>query len=737
MFSEDYDESVILTLSRTLVVHEGWGLELDEEDEFPDWRELESEEQLLHEIRDVAQAICMDNEIPTNLPFSRVVGMEVGDDRVDKSNSPMTLALAQACQSIIYCMKTSDKDTFISSKRFNLCEVTSFVPRAKEENFNYCRKTGDFANLGFVDCVPERVILDVSKGDGSHSSTVVGKAAMVGSRLFNARGHLMEEMHLASYLQDGYLNTGRSPDPKYLPLHMGGSNAPGLFEDHANIYLYVHAYKGGGYDRLYGSATEELMSCIRSMDTGTAKCPVLCTRLREKQEYLYGTYKEHVMVPPKELKSELKGDLPEPVYRAHGGINEFAACELRLIRAKVLITRSQADIEVQKTSRLEDILFGIDTVVSYAAAKKRESAELGKAYGLAIRANTALQNLINREAKGNEVRELRKLGFHDIPEGDRLFRKSHARWIHEGGKGVVYTLRDLSWSEDMYLRDEVSTEECMKVSGIPLDQTLFHKRKIRSTTAKVGLYQINEDQHEWALQLGEQLREMRDVCKGSIPQQTVSAIYNDNREWVNDDSLLIGRVMELTKEKNFSEVVLLVSEDKRLANQMCQSANVTVVLLHPREIFTTFVMRSSEDFKRLRVSEVWSKLPVGVTHLRQGMSPGYLLLDTGSIMANLVNMNLTSRATVYQLRTLKKVRTDQLGRTVLYEINNISSGMITKWKIYRPEILNRNKVYKYPKYKRTLPMKPSHGGNSSEADWRSETSRSTSSKSGSSHGHWT
>jgi len=728
MFGDEYEDDVNVTYTQPLVIHSGWDIGAIKDIDL-DWRTLEADEQVLIDLKNESRRISKENRLPINLPFDKAVGMEVGDDRVDKSNSPTVLSLAHACQSMIYCMKTSKEDTFISMELYNLCEVTSFIPRAKEENFNYCRKTGDFSTLGFVDVAPQRIVLDVSKGDGSHSSTVVGKAAMLGSRMYCARGPLLEEMHMASFLQDGYLNTGRSPDPKYLPLHMGGGNAPGLFEEASNIYLYVQSYKGGGYDRLYGSATEELMSCIRSMDTGVAKCPVLCTRLREKQDYLHGTYKEHVMIAPKEMKSQLKEQFPPPVYKAHGGTNEFAAAELRLIRAKVLITRTQAEIEVEKTSRLSNVLFGTSSVLGNARREKNRSKQLAKEYDHAIRANSALQNLLKRKAKGNEVKELRKLGFHDIPEGDRLFRKNHAKWLEEGGRGLVYTLRDLSWSEDMYLRDEVSTEESMKVSGIPLDQTLFHKRMIRMTVTRVGLYQINEDQHEWALRLGEEIRELRDSTGGSIHLRDISRLYENNREWVNDDTLLIAKSLKMTKEGNFSNVIILVSDDRKLANQMCQTANITVVLVNPRDVFIATLMKTSEEFRTLKAIDVWTKLPPSVTHLRQGTVPSGLLVDYGAVMAGLASMEESGKIYTYNIRKLLRVKQDSSGRTALYQVDKTTSNMrISNYKIFRPDILNRNKVLKYPKYKRILPMKPSENGEgSSEADWRSSTNSQRSS----------
>jgi hypothetical protein len=40
---------------------------------------------------------------------------------------------------------------------------------------------------------------------------------------------------------------------------MGGCGSKILFENAWNIYLFVHAYKGGNMQRVYGSAVRELI----------------------------------------------------------------------------------------------------------------------------------------------------------------------------------------------------------------------------------------------------------------------------------------------------------------------------------------------------------------------------------------------------------------------------------------------------------------------------------------------
>jgi len=77
--------------------------------------------------------------------------MEVGDDRKDQSRSSSKLAAGLAVQEDVVMMSTSKEDTVISTRLYNFCEVTSFVPCAPEQSFDYARKVNDFQNLGFND----------------------------------------------------------------------------------------------------------------------------------------------------------------------------------------------------------------------------------------------------------------------------------------------------------------------------------------------------------------------------------------------------------------------------------------------------------------------------------------------------------------------------------------------------------------------------------------------------------
>jgi len=515
------------------------------------------------------------------VPESTLRGEEVGDDRCDRTRDPRKAATALVVQEAVLEMKTSQSDTFISKLYFNFCEVTSLVPSAKDQSFDQCRKVGDFRNLGYTDVPPLRIILDVSKGDMSHSSTVPGKSTMLGNRMRTPRSELLESFYLASYLQDGFLRTCRSTEPKYLPQIMGGSGVRAPFGEAENLYLSVHAYRNGGYQRIYGTATAELQRCVELLEQNTASMPVLCQRLRDKQEYLHGTYAEKVFIPTHEYMDSVMDRLPTPLLKASGGANRFSNYETRLERTRHLVSRSAAIREWGFTTRIRDQLLRHLSVPESDLAL-RISKSRGRAnFGFALNANSAFKNLLDRKATPKDVQELTNQDFLIVNTGVTQFTKWDAEWLFHGGKRETFSIEDLTTTEDMFLRTEVSEEETFKVGGLTLKPIGRNSIPIQKTTTRVGLYQINSSMTEWADNLVSKLVLARRDGE-SIRPDIARRIFLEDPEWVNDDSGLIDRCLKDTEGLHYrSARVVLVTLDKRLANQMAQTCRVQVIRLAP------------------------------------------------------------------------------------------------------------------------------------------------------------
>jgi len=531
-----------------------------------------------------ADKLLQKYNLPVGPITGKIQGMEVGDDRVDISRgNPFPLALALVVQERVVGMKTSWNDTFISKHMWNFCEVTSVCPSMPDGSFDMARKTGQFSKLEFTDTVPLRIVLDVSKADRSHSSTAIGKAAMLGARLSTPRTELRSRLMLASFLQDGLLRTSRSSDPKYLPRIMGGSGVRPLYDNFRNLFLYTRAYRGGGYDRLYGTATEEIRNCLSQLERGNPVSPSLCFRLRDRQEYLYGTYKEYVLIPPTPREGIRSEELPQPLYLEQGPENRFKSFENRLLRSRLIVGRADAEREWERTQRVQSILREGDPVLEIQERERSKSLLIRTEFGLSLNANSQFRALLDRMANWSDVEKLIAQGWKPSTSGRTAFTLLDALWIFEGCKSETYTVEDLTRNEDIFVREEVSVEESFKVGGIHLLPVARRGILPQRTVSKVGLYQINNSMLEWSEDLLRRLKNVRDH-QPMVTSNDLIREFNLNREWVNDDSGLIGLAIVDYAGATRSDMAILVSSDRRLANQMSNQANIRVLRLEPKPL---------------------------------------------------------------------------------------------------------------------------------------------------------
>jgi hypothetical protein len=397
---------------------------------------------------------------------------------------------------------------------------------------------------------------------------------MAGKKQSFSRDDLREEMFFTNFLQDGTLLTNRSKDPKYLHSMMGGAGSPPNYGDHRNLYLYVLAYRGGGHSRVYGTSTQELRDCLYQLEVGKGySIPHFSLKLRDKEEYLHGTFAEKVFVPSKAYSSGIRGTLPPPLYQVDGHSNALASAEARLIAAKILITRPMAEVQIERMNRTNGVLFGFETVNSLAAGKARSSREGRKRFEDALSANTAFANLLARTANKVDTDKLEAdPAFRTVLAGARDFTLSHALWINEGMQSDTYRIEDLYRCHDMFVRSEVSNEEDMMVSGIDREWLRNDKVVITQTRNQVGLWQVSPGNYQWAQEVCEQLvKEREEYEYSSLPASVVSKIYFANREGISDDPLILEK---MERQVGFhrsvyqgalpTDSLLIITQDRKL-----------------------------------------------------------------------------------------------------------------------------------------------------------------------------
>jgi hypothetical protein len=660
-------------------------------------KEDESEDELLdldemHELGTKTRDVLFKYGLPVYKPRNeRVTGYEVGDDRKDQSRSAPKLAAALVCQTAVVEMATSWEDTVLSTNLYNFCEVTSFVPCAKEQSFHYARKIGDFSNLGFIDSIVLRIILDVAKGDMSHSSTPTGKMTLLGSRVSTPRAEFRPYWMLASFLQDAYLRTNKANDPKYLPGIMGGAGVPVLFDRPENLYLFVKAYRGGKYSRVYGTATAELEDCLNLLEKGKAASPVFSLQLRDRQEYLHGTYAEKVFIPTDSSKAKEAGRLPDPIYESIGGINRIQNVENRLIRSRQLVGRRAAEQEIDHTIRLRQVLRGYwDDVMLAERDIRFERMRARARFDDALSANSAIQSLLSRKADDATVKKL--LGdkaFHVLNTGQRKFYFAQAVWIANGGRKDTFTIADLSPSEDMFIRSEVSTEESFRVPGIPLLPVIGRDIVPTTTRAKVGLYEISQSQEEWCQDKTDSLVELREVFGQPIPQGEVIKAFTKDLEWVNDDTGLISQCVADTSEgQQANSCVILVSGDRKLGYKMANTANCHVALLSPDVYIKILISFDLDINDGIDLNTLLTRIYIS----GKRRTPSRLYIDTGSLAAQAAHFDMEEGCLVE--RRLTDASVNALGfRSAKFTLTKTETVITHRVKLISP--IERPKMFRH------------------------------------------
>jgi hypothetical protein len=405
---------------------------------------------------------------------------------------------------------------------------------------------------------------------------------------------------------------------------MGGTGVTALFDNPENVFLYVLSYRGGAYKRIYATACSEMQDYLGLLERGIQSAPVLCPRLREKQEYFWGTYAEKVFIP--KPGGVINADEPPPaLYEMTGGQNRYQNYENRLLRTRHIVTRKAALVEWSHTRRLQSIFYSLfKEMKTFDLIDKDRSRTMRARYDGALAANTAFQNLLKREAGISDSIKLMQSGaFHTITVGKRDFTREMAEWVYLNGQTENYSLRDVCLSEDIFVRDEVSVEETFKVGGIPLRPFMSTGATLRTTKTRVGLYQINAGMEEWSEQLLERLKSERARLGRPLRPQEVGPICDQDPEWVNDDLGLIAQCHRKTLGTMPSYKVILVSSDRRLANQMAETCNVTVIRLSTRE----FARRAFEAGVTIS-----SDMPIEFLDTK-GISTDLVFIDFGSVAA--------------------------------------------------------------------------------------------------------
>jgi hypothetical protein len=216
-----------------------------------------------------------------------------------------------------------------------------------------------------------------------------------------------------------------------------------------------------------------------------------------------------------------------------------------------------------------------------------------------------------------------------------------------GIKGDTYNAMDIYVPEDMFLRKDVSTEESLKIGGLQLRfrQGPIYKEVL--TVSQVGLYQITGSKLEWANKLCESLEEEREILQ-PIPLPVLKELYYQNREWVNDDGLLVSRAIDIVSKAHYTlnDSMFLISGDKGVARRIADATGINVIMVNPDDLAREGKILPNEYGESLSLNKL-----INLTRFKETdriRKPNFFLVDTGSERSNLSHMEWKGRSAVYR-----------------------------------------------------------------------------------------
>jgi hypothetical protein len=293
----------------------------------------------------------------------------------------------------------------------------------------------------------------------------------------------------------------------------------------------------------------------------------------------------------------------------------------------------------------------------------------------------------------------------------------HAVWLHKGAKGETLNIFDIPSTHDMYVRKDVSLEESFKVGGIDLDVQGRDKFLPQTTIAKVGLYEINQTMEEWCDDKMHTLTSLRTEKGEPLIRDEVLPVFNEKREWINDDSALVSKCLDDTKAKTNHSQVCLISRDKRTANQMANQTNNIVVLIDPKQLPKVFPDKVWNQDVTITCSDIWSAYSNNSKLSGRLRYPSHVYVDTGSLAACLCNMHAndeTSCVRYYETSLIESGIKDDGHRFERYKEEELFLTSTLKVRIFDPNDKSTRKRKKKPLSR--------DSGSASRYDWSTDTS---------------
>jgi len=328
---------------------------------------------------------------------------------------------------------------------------------------------------------------------------------------------------------------------------MSGLDAIPLYNNWVNLYLEMRTFRGGGYDRIYGSATEEIKQCLRNLDGDEygSVAPKLCKFLRKDREFLSATFGDKLFLYHTLRDYEAVDiKLPEPIYDWPRQVPALKSLERRLERTRHLTDETGAIMKFQQTVRTQILLKGNLPYETRNLQLLKAEEDIRKRFNMSRRANSALVNLLQRNAGQDDVDKLEKDNLFTLVRGCvTRFQPEHAAFLYLGGCSNYHTIDDIRLVTPMYLTSSLPCPSNFRIGTVGLIPCRLNKTKLIQTSYSQGLYQISESMYDWAEKKASQLNRLyEDNGKKPISSDKLLSVCVTEREWVNDDSAIVSLI---------------------------------------------------------------------------------------------------------------------------------------------------------------------------------------------------
>jgi hypothetical protein len=450
----------------------------------------------------------------------KYISSEVGDDEETISNSKLFLALNSVFSREIG-MKTSRADTSINPRYGNFCEELVVLPDGYDQTYQNTRRTNSAKDMSFIDIPKLRLAVPIRPMRMDHSSTIDGKAGMVGSRLKwltndNPLKILYEVFNLFQDLSLGMVHAKKFA---YLPVELGGYGKPIPFSNFINFEKFNAAFKNGAHSHVVRLVVRRGLRFLEKISNMVRPEPDL---LLSHVSRFSGSFHDWVKGHSVYAKTAWI-DIPEGLEKfqvgrlGHDAVKDDVFC--RLMAERKLVSESQLQVVVEH-NHLCEALTKAQTIPEFRRIRE-EATKMWKnlsvfgqeTYGM-------IREITVDQADFRPLQNIEVLVFN--------------RYVEER-KGM---LKPLFRDEPVYLREVIDHVYKEGPMFVPFQMT--PKNKIGGMQF-VEHARFREDTVDTEDREGEQDLEfwVRNGCQGPLPRRLI----NDDNNIVQRAALCAGLII--------------------------------------------------------------------------------------------------------------------------------------------------------------------------------------------------